>query len=88
MGNATTVPDATMTRREFVGWMLASVAAIVAGSRIWRLFRRLAEGPQLAMVKGYVDDVSNAVGRITEVDTMRGTMTIAWDQHGRPWTVA
>lgn len=43
MGDAGTMPSGMMTRRAFVGWMLASVAAIVAGSRIWRLFRTAVE---------------------------------------------
>lgn len=77
-------PYASMTRREFVGWMLASIAAMVAGARIWRLFRQAAERGE-------------AYGVITEIDQTLGSMTIEWvhrdtvhaiDQHGRPWTAA
>lgn len=68
MGNATTVPDGTMTRREFAGWMVASVLAIVAGSRVWRLFRRLAE-----------EQREQLVGVVTEIDQVLGTITVAWD---------
>lgn len=86
----------TMTRREFTGWMVASVAAMVAGSRVWKLFQRLAEEGEATSYIGqfYVGEsvailrndkpVSNALGTITAIrpgpDGHLTEMDITWNR--------
>lgn len=66
------MPAKSMTRREFVGLLVASVAAMIAGAAVWRAFRH-------AILQGGQEAVH---GVITAIDHVNGTITIDWGLPG------